>query len=392
MNNQKNNQTKKLTVGVIFGGKSVEHDVSIVSAQIVMEGLRKSGKYEIAPIYITKKGNWICDKKLQTLEAFEKLKLKESFISKKEKIYELLDSSLDQLVILKERKGLFIRKIIQKIDVAFPVMHGTFGEDGSLQGFLEMLQVPYVGCGVLASSLAMDKVITKTVFQANNIPIVKYLWFLKRDWQKDPEKIYQKIEKELKYPIFVKPANLGSSIGISRAMDRKQLSFAFEVATQYDTKIIAEEGIVNLMEINCAILGNESPVASVLEQPISCKEFLTFDEKYLNKGGTMKGIKSKVKIPAPLPEEKRKEIQELAIRVFKVLNCTGTARIDFLVDQDTEKVYVNEVNPMPGTLQQHLWKASGIDLPKLVDRLINLALERHKERSSLFYTFDSNIA
>jgi D-alanine-D-alanine ligase len=379
----------KLNIAIIFGGKSVEHDVSIVSAQVVMEALQKSNKYEITPIYITKKGEWLMGDELRIIEAFKDNAVgAENF----QPLHMQLDSKCNNLIITK--KGSFLKKQIKKIDVVFPIMHGTYGEDGSIAGFCEMMQVPYVGCGVLAGALCMDKIISKQIFAANNIPIVKYLSFSTQDWKNNAENIYNRVEQELNYPIFIKPANLGSSIGISKATNRKTLKFAFEVAAHYDGKIIAEQGIGNLMEVNCAVIGNnDKPIPSKLEEPISKQDFLNFEEKYISKGGSMSGrSKSKVKIPAPLNNEKTKEIQNLAIKVFKVLNCNGIARIDFLLDKnDNNKVYVNEVNPIPGSLQQHLWKASGVEPEILVDKLINFALERFKDKQQYTYTFDSNI-
>lgn len=378
----------RLNIAVIFGGKSVEHDVSIVSAQVVIEDLKKNGKYDITPIYITKRGEWVAGEKLNNIQPFKDLK---SISENANKIELKLDSS-DGKIRFQQKKS-FFEKEIKKIDVVFPVMHGTYGEDGAISGFCEMMQAPYVGCGILSGALCMNKIATKQIFAANNIPSVKNLWFDTDGWKADPENIYTQVGKELKYPIFVKPANLGSSIGISKAVDLKTLKFAFEVAAHYDSKIIVEEGIVNLMEVNCAVLGNDEPMPSVLEEPISAQDFLNFEEKYISKGGSMTGkSKSKVKIPAPLDENKTKEIQDLAVKVFKILNCNGIARIDFLLDKDDDyKVYVNEVNPMPGNLQQHLWKASGIESENLAEKLINLAIERFNKKKQYTYTFDSNI-
>lgn len=378
----------KLNIAVIFGGKSVEHDVSIVSAQVVIEDLKKNGKYDITPIYITKRGEWVAGEKLNNIQPFKDLK---SISENANKIELKLDSS-DGKIRFQQKKS-FFEKEMKKIDVVFPVMHGTYGEDGSIAGFCEMMQVPYVGCGILSGALCMNKIATKQIFAVNNILSVKNLWFDTDGWKADPENIYTQVGKELKYPIFVKPANLGSSIGISKAVDAKTLKFAFEVAAHYDSKIIVEEGIANLMEVNCAVLGNEDPLPSILEEPISAQDFLNFEEKYISKGGSMAGkSKSKVKIPAPLDENKTKEIQDLAVKVFKILNCNGIARVDFLLDKDDNyKVYVNEVNPMPGNLQQHLWEAGGIKPENLVEKLINLAIERFNKKQRYTYTFDSNI-
>jgi len=380
-----------MNIGVIFGGRSVEHDISIISAQAVMTGLRQTKKYNIVPIYITKKGKWLIDERLQFIKAFKNTGLL-SGIEQDSKYQLPVTDTRDKLIQLGTKTKFSLLKKYVRVDVFFPVMHGTFGEDGTIQGFLDLLDVPYVGCNLKSSAVAMDKIFTNQILTSYGLPKVKYLWFSKNEWGINPDNIYNEIEKNLKYPIFVKPASTGSSIGIGKANNKEELCFSFEVATRYDSRIIVEEGITDVMEINCAVLGNNDPIASALEEPISYKEFLTFNEKYITKGGTMKGIKSKVKIPALLSPAKTKEVQDLAIKTFKVLNCSGTARVDFLIDKkDNEKVYINEVNPMPGSLQAHLWKASGIEMTELLERLISLAIEKHGNRNQNIYTFESGI-
>lgn len=380
--------SQKLNVAVVFGGKNVEHDVSVVSAQIVMENLRKIDKYNILPIYITKHGDFQYH---ETLQHFKTFKDCQNCDFKDFGGYSVeLDAKAKGLKI-KKKKGAFGKEEVLNVDVLFPVMHGMNGEDGTLQGMAELLNCPVTGCGVLGSALGMDKVMMKDIWKANEVPMVKSLWFMRKNWQDKPEEVYAEIEKELKYPMFVKPANLGSSIGISKAKNRQELEFAMEVAAHYDRKIIVEEGVTNLVEINCALLGNDNPQPSVLEQPASYEDFLTFDEKYINDGGTMKGIESKVKIPAELDEKMTKEIQAMAVKVFQVLDCAGTSRVDFLVDKDTNKFYANEINTIPGSLQLHLWEASGISGEEVVDRLIQLALEKYEEKQSFMTLFDSDI-
>jgi len=380
--------SQKINVAVVFGGKSVEHDVSIVSAQIVMEHLRKISKYNVLPIYIDKNGNFLYDDCLQFMETFKGFDLDKL---KKMKGYSVeLDAEQKGLRIFK-KQGMFANRKLLDIDVVFPVMHGMNGEDGTIQGLAEILNCPVTGCGVLGSAVGMDKVMMKDIWRANDVPMVKYLWFMRKDWSTKPEEIYTKIEKKLKYPLFVKPANLGSSIGISKAKNRKELEFAMEVSAHYDRKIIVEEGVRNLVEINCALLGNDEPIPSLLEQPASYEDFLTFEEKYINEGGTMKGIESKVKIPAELDEKLTKEIQNMAVKVYKILDCSGTSRVDFLVDKNTNKFYANEINTIPGSLQLHLWKPSGISGEEMVDKLIQLAFEKYQEKQSFMTLFDSDI-
>lgn len=381
--------SQKLNIGVIFGGKSVEHDVSIVSAQIVMESIRKlEDKYTIYPIYIDKHGRFLFHESLQYMESFKSC-LNCDFTNFNGWQIEL-DANEKGLKFMK-KGGMFKKGEEVVIDVLFPVMHGMNGEDGTVQGMAELLNCPVTGCGVLGNAVGMDKVMMKDLLKANDVPMVKHYWFMRNEWTEKPESIYDKIEKELQYPIFVKPANLGSSIGISKAKNRKELEFAVEVAAHYDRKIIAEEGVQNLMEINCALLGNDDVIPSLLEEPVSYTEFLTFEEKYINEGGTMKGIESKVTIPAPLDEKMTKDIQEMAVKVFKVLNCSGTSRVDFLVDQDTNKFYVNEINTIPGSLQLHLWEPSGVSGEEMVDRLIQLAIEKYEEKQTFMTLFDSDI-
>ena len=380
--------SQKLNIAVVFGGKSVEHDVSIVSAQIVMENLRKLGKYNVLPIYIDKYGSFQYHDSLQYMETFKDCQ-KCDFKDFAGYLVEL-DAKAKGLKITK-KKGMFGGSDTLDIDVLFPVMHGMNGEDGTIQGLAEILNCPVTGCGVLGSAVGMDKVMMKDIWKANAIPMVKSLWFMRKDWGNNAAEIYAKIEKELKYPLFVKPANLGSSIGISKAKDRQGLEFAMEVAAHYDRKIIVEEGVTNLVEINCSVLGNDEPISSLLEQPASYEDFLTFEEKYINDGGTMKGIESKVKIPAELDEKMTKEIQAMAVKVYQVLDCAGTSRVDFLVDKDTNKFYANEINTIPGSLQLHLWEASGFSGEEIVDKIIQLALEKYEEKQSFMTLFDSDI-
>lgn len=366
-------------IGLFFGGQSVEHDVSVVSAQIISGGFAElSSKYHLIPIYVNPDGQFIIFKKFPSLKELKQKMFSSPNVS-------VSVSPASQKLIFKKS---FSRQII--IDLAFPLIHGTGGEDGSLQGFFETLNVPYVGPAVLGSAVGMDKIIFKNVMQVNKIPSVNYLWFSRDAWQKNQADIISQIESTLSYPLFVKPANLGSSIGITRSDDCKTLIEAFAVASRYASRIIIEQGIVNAREINCAVVGYKDPTPSELEEPLHFSDFLTFEDKYIGggKGGSMKGLKNKVKIPAEVKPEIKKEIQDLAVKVFKLLGCAGVSRIDFLLSQDN-KVFVNEINTIPGSLQQHLFKASGLKLSELIDQAISSSLVAYEDKSSNLTFYES---
>lgn len=373
----------KLRVGVIFGSRSVEHAVSIITAHQVMGALDRS-KYEVIPIYITRDGIWVTGDDLLQLRNFKNLdlhRLEKSFITP--------DPSVPGLVRHE--------KLLDKIDVVFPVVHGTHGEDGTLQGLLELANIPYVGAGVVGSAVGMDKVVMKSVFRDNGLPVVEFRWFTRRQWQTAPEDVIAKIETDLKYPVFVKPANLGSSIGITKAKDREKLQFALDVASHFDRRLIIEEAIENAMEINCSVLGNDEPVASVCEQPLPWEEFLSYEDKYL-KGSPqgMKGLRRRV--PAPISPELTTEIQSLAIKAFKAIDCRGIARVDFLVDptgrwrwfRKIGRPFMNEINTMPGSVAFYLWEPMGVKFPELVEKLIGLALEAHEEKKKTIYSSEQD--
>ena len=278
-----------------------------------------------------------------------------------------------------------------KPDIFFPVIHGTYGEDGTLQGMLEMANVPYIGSGVTGSAVGMDKIIQKSVFKDNGIPTVKYLWFLKNEWENNKDKIIKEIEKTLGYPVFVKPANLGSSVAISKANGFKELQEALDIASQFDRRLIVEEGKEGIIEINCSVMGNNELTASVCEQPIKNQDVLTYEDKYL-KGGKIKGMAGLSRLaPAPISEELTKKIQETAKKAFRAVDASGMARIDFMVRPDTEDFWVTEINTLPGSLAFYLWEKSGINFNELIDKLINLGFERHRERQSLIFSYDSDL-
>ncbi len=377
------------TVAVIFGGRSAEHDVSIISALTsVIKPLELTGQYRVEAIYIAKDGSWYWDDRLKDIALYQSGI--EDFCQKAPKVHLLFEDGLT-LVKSSQFAG---RKMYRHIDVAFPVMHGTYGEDGSLMGLLEMAGVPYVGCGVSAAAVAMDKVLCKQVTGAQNIPTAPWVWFLASELERNSKPILAEIAA-LKYPLFVKPARLGSSIGITRVTDSAQLMNALEVAAHFDDKIIVEQAVANLFEVTVPIMGNDQPVAALVEQPLTKPDdFFDFDAKYLQggkKGSSAKtGSQGYSNIPADLPKALYEQAQSLALQVYRAVGCSGTARVDLLIDTQTEVVYFNEVNPMPGSLYAHNWRQKGISGHQLVTELIRLAFERHAARQRLETTFQTN--
>jgi len=378
-------KSKKLNIGVFFGSRTPEHDVSIASAYAVMMGLAKNERYNVLPIYITRDGKWLYNESFKDIKSFKDINEVENKPGSRVSL--LLN---ERPITLQFKKGFSRRKIV--LDMAFPVFHGSNGEDGSFQGLFELLDVSYCSSGILGSALGMDKTIMKDVFKAHNVPIVKYLAFLKDDFENNKSEVIASIESEINYPIFVKPNRLGSSIGVSKVQNKESLIQAIEVAIHFDDKFIIEEGVEKVKEINCSVRRIEGKIkTSLTEEVISQKHFLTFEDKYLSGGGTMSGAKNKVNIPANVPEEINAEIQNLSKIIFKVFNCGGVPRIDFLYDAEGGKLYVNEINTIPGALQAHLWKKSGVEFVDLLDGMVEDAIRAHKEKKAVSYEFQSNI-
>ncbi|MFB0972324.1 MAG: D-alanine--D-alanine ligase [Tissierellia bacterium] len=377
-----------LNVGVLVGGRSVEHEVAVITAMQMIENLDKT-KYNIFPIYINNTGKWLVGEGLDKFETYKSgdfAKFKEVFVmpSHGDKSFYTLNKKSSGGGLFSKQEDYEVLEKYCTLDVAVLGLHGTNSEDGTIQGLLDTMGIPYTGGNVLASSVGMDKVLMKDVYRQNGIPTVEYCWFYRDEWLLDPEKILINIEK-LKYPLIVKPSNLGSSIGITKAKDKNSLLKAIEIAIFYDDKIIIEEAIENLREINCAVLGRqENVIASILEEPIGWVDVQTFENKYEKGGGATR------KLPADVPDEIRIEIEELAKQAFKVINCAGTARIDFLLE-DNEKVYVNEINTLPGSTSYHLWEKTGISFKELMDRLIEIALDESKEKEKNMVTFESDL-
>jgi D-alanine-D-alanine ligase len=376
----------KINVAVFFGGISVEHEISVISASQAMSAV-DTGKYQVTPIYISKNGLFYTGKDLMDIKNYSDMN---KLLAKCQRINIIIENN--EPVIVKYPGGRFGNHVIGKIDVAFPVVHGTNVEDGTLQGYLEMLGIPYVGSDILSSAVGMDKVIMKKVLRESGIPAVDYVSFYSKDWYKDNQAILAKIEKELKFPVIVKPANLGSSVGITKVNTINELEDAVFQAQTFSKKILIERMVKNLKEINCSVLGDyEKTEASVCEEPISSDEILSYKDKYLNKSGTKGMSATNKKLPADIPEEQARLIQSLAMETFKILGCSGVARVDFLIDKDTNKVYVNEINTIPGSLSFYLWEATGKPFHQLIDELIRLALKRERERKSIVFSYNVNI-
>ncbi len=368
---------KKLRVGVIFGGRSGEHEVSIRSARSIVESIDRK-KFEVVPIAITEEGKWLAPSQSAQLLPASVHELVCAGGPAKGDVALVGDPSHKGLISLDAGSQPLVA---EKLDVVFPALHGTYGEDGTLQGLLEMADVPYVGCGVLASACGMDKVAMKSLFVQAGLPICKYIWFLRSQWRSDPAKVLRKVVAELGLPCFVKPANLGSSVGVSRATDRKSLSEAIELAAQYDRKIIVEEEVV-AREIECAVLGNDEPKASLPGEYVVLDEaarFLDYTEKYTSTG------RVSFVVPAPLSKAVTTKIQRMAIRAFQSIDGAGLARVDFFLTRDGGELVINELNTMPGLTEvsgyPKMWAASGLPFARLLETLIDLAFERHREKS-----------
>lgn len=376
----------KKTIGVIFGGKSVEHDVSIITAHNpIIDSLLATQKYEVVPIYISKEGDWYSTPDMNSIEYF-KSGLDEK-LSKLKKLHISVNNGFEVIT-----PGTFGSKKI-KVDIVFPAMHGTYGEDGSLPGLLRMANVPFVGCDLFASAVAMDKVLTKQVIEAEGIPTPKYEWFTRSEFENVETKsqILDKI-KLLKYPLFVKPVHLGSSIGISKVKEVKDLVNAIEVALHYDDKVLVEEGVENLIEVTLPIMGNDNPILAHVERPLNKTEFFDFEDKYMGGGKKTGGVNNNYsEIPAKMDKELLLKVQSFGIKTYKTLGCSGIARIDFLINSISYDVFVNEVNTLPGSLYQHNWKKSGVSNIDLVEKLVGYAEERLENQKNNNISFDSMI-
>jgi D-alanine-D-alanine ligase len=393
---------KKLRVGILFGGRSGEHEVSLLSAASVLKAIDKN-KFDVLPIGITKEGRWLTSSEAERLlegkpiEEARHLRAGDpeatpgaAVLAKGEAVVVPPEPIHREKGMLPFQTAPLARRATDRainVDIIFPVLHGTFGEDGTIQGLLELAEIPYVGAGVLGSAAGMDKDVMKALFRNAGLPIVKHVTILRGDWEAEPKKTEKLVERKLKYPVFVKPANLGSSVGISKAHNRKELGPAIYEAAKFDRKIVIEEGVGGkknkAREIECSVLGNDRPQASVPGEIVPGKEFYDYTAKYLDEG-------SQLIIPAKLSETETKKVQELAIKAFQAVDCAGLARVDFLMDPKTRKLFVNEINTMPGftaiSMYPKLWAASGLAYPDLIEKLIQLGLERHEEKRKNQYS------
>jgi D-alanine-D-alanine ligase len=379
------------TVAVIFGGRSTEHDVSIMTAiSSIIRPLELTNKFKVEAVYISKDGKWFWDDKLKNIKLFQTGEIDE-FMQKAPTVQISFD---DGLVIVKSSQFAG-RKKYKKIDAVFPAMHGTHGEDGELMGILEMANVAYVGCDPRASAVAMDKVLSKQVTGYEGIKSTPWVWFYSKDLARKHPEIVKKIET-LKYPLFVKPAHLGSSIGISKVDNPDQLMNALEVAAHYDDKVIVEQAVDNLIEVTLPIIGNHELTPALVEQPlVSAEDFFDFDTKYMKggkgkKSGGQKGIHGYSNLPAKISDELYEESEKMALEVYRVVGCSGIARVDMLIDEKTKEIYFNEINPLPGDLYAHNWRAAGKPQVDLVQELLALAESRWKENNMKTTTFSTN--
>lgn len=380
----------KINVAVLFGGKSVENEVSVISALQAMQNMNKD-KYQLYPVYITKKNELYYGEDLDKIEEYKNIP---RLLEKSTKINIVTDG--DKTYLLPQQQKLFSKqKPIAVIDVAFPIVHGTNVEDGALQGFIKTLNLPFVGCDVLASAICMDKYAMKVMLRDAGFPVLDGLRFTVTDY-KISDVIIEKTEKKFGYPVVVKPVNLGSSVGISKADNKAEFEDALELAFTFADKILVEPAVVNLKEINCSVVGDYMEAeASELEEPVSADKILSYKDKYLDGGkktGGSKGMTSlKRKIPADIPAETATEIKKIAVEAFKYLDCNGVVRIDYLMNSKTGEFWINEFNTIPGSLAFYLWEPLGIKYSELLDRLISLALKRQRNREEITYSFDTNI-
>lgn len=372
----------KTKIGVFFGGRSTEHEISVISANQAISSLNPD-KYEIIPIYISKDGHWYTGRELLTLSNYRNIP---ELLKKVTEVY--MRPVYGDFNLYTVRKPMFGKDLYTTLDIALPVLHGTNVEDGRFEGLLETIGLPYAGCDTLSSANGMDKITMKQILRSEGIPVVDFVWFTDNDWAAKRDEVIGRIETELGYPVIVKPANLGSSIGIGAAHNRQELTERINQAVRFSARIIVEHMVTALREINCSVLGDvDEYETSVLEEPIKAEEILSYTDKYI--GGGMHAAQKR--IPAELPDDITKECRKLAGDTFRSLGCHGVSRVDLIMDGDTGKVYVNEINTIPGSLSYYLWEAAGVPFDVLLDRLVKLALKRARASRAKTLSFDSNI-
>lgn len=382
----------KIQLGVVFGSRTCEHEVSIISAVQLMRAANQQ-IYDLIPIYINKKGEWYTGDPLFDMASYT------PFDENKKGIIRVnldVTAGSGALTTVERGKGLFGKDketIVARLDCVIPVMHGMHGEDGTLQGLLEMCNIPYASSGVGASAMGMDKVYMKQYFKGGNFPVLPSCWFLRKAWEKDQEAILDDIEQQLPYPIFVKPASLGSSIGVTKATDRKSLKDALDLAFEFDRKVLVEQGLNEPLELNCSVLGyNGDAHASEIEMPVSGGDLLTFMDKYGSGGNSTKGMASLKRIlPAPIEPELRDEIKKLSVDIFNDMDCKGVVRIDYMFDADSNKVYITEINTIPGSLAFYLWEKTSMPYAQLIDNMVKFAMEAQQDKDDSNFAYTSDI-
>jgi len=377
----------KPNVAVIFGSRSSEHDVSIITALVSIIGpLELTGKYNVLPVYISKDGTWYSNPELSNIDLYSSGRIDE-YLAKLKPLAFSINKGLNLI-----EPGFKTKQI--KIDLAFPATHGTYGEDGSLMGLLEMANVPYVGCDMVAGAICMDKVLARDVAGSAGVKMNKYDWFYAADFEKDQAAVLKQLDK-LKYPLFVKPVHLGSSIAISKVTNKQELINAIEVAVFYDSKIIVEEAVNNLVEVTVPLIGNHDIIAANVEEPDQGEKFFDFDTKYMRQGkskanDSSKGAQGYSHIPARISDEMIKQSTQVAKQIYRAIGCSGITRVDLLIDSKTKDIYFNEANPLPGSLSIHNWKTVGISNIELVEKLIGYANERFEQKQKLNTSFSTN--
>ena len=377
----------KTNIGVFFGGRSTEHEISVISASQAMHAINRD-KYDVTPIYITKQGRFYSGDALFDVSNYRDIP---SLLKQCQEVY--LRPVFGDYNVYLAKKPFLRSAVLTTLNVVIPVLHGSNGEDGIFEGVLETIGIPYAGCNTLSSANGMDKITMKQILQANDVPVVNYTWFTDKQWFAQRGKIVEKIETTLHYPVIVKPANLGSSVGIGRAANREQLIEKIEDAERYSSRIIVEHMVEQLQEINCSVLGDcDEYQMSVLEEPIKSGDILSYEDKYMGGSKGAKGMQaSEKRIPADLPDDVTARIKFLAGETFRVLSCHGVSRVDVIVDNADGSIYVNEINTIPGSLSFYLWEATGIGFEELMDRLVKLALRRKRESSQKTVSYDQNI-
>lgn len=380
----------KTTVAVFFGGRSVEHEISVISALQAINAF-DTAKYDIVPVYINKQGRWFTGPALLELSNYKDLKALET---KCDEVF--MRPEFGDYNLYKAQTGMFSKRnpVVATLHAAIPVLHGTNCEDGIFEGVLETIGIPYAGCNTLSSALGMDKIVMKMVLRAEGIPVVDYVWTTDKQWGRDRDGIIARVEEKLGYPVIVKPANLGSSVGIGRADNREELIKRIDEAEKFAQRIIIEHCVAQLKEINCSVLGDQDDYeTSILEEPIKTGEILSYTDKYMGGSKTAgHGMQNSDKrIPAELPDDVTARIRQMAGDTFRVLSCHGVSRVDVMIDEADGNIYVNEINTIPGSLSYYLWEATGIPFDSLMDRLVQLALKRHRETERKTFSYDSNI-